>query len=124
VWISHGHSVVAVRPTDLSARSRVDSGGGGEIAVRDGGVWVLGWSGPNRSLLEIDETGGRVVYGSDVGTSGYSGIAWSLPSIVATDYADANSLVAPRSTDSAIASDATWISRPLEGELWRIALAR
>lgn len=123
VWISRGHSVLAVRPTDLSARSRID-GGGGEIAVRDGGVWVVGWSGPNRSLLEIDEASGRVVYGSDVGTSGYSGIAWSLPSIVATDYADANSLVAPRSTDSAIASDATWIARPLEGELWRIALAR
>jgi hypothetical protein len=123
VWISRGRSIVAVRPAALSLRSRI-AGGGGEIAVRDGGVWVLGWSGPNRSLLEIDETSGRVVYGSDVGTSGYSGIAWALPSIVATDYADANSLVAPRSTDSVIASDATWISRPLEGELWRIALAR
>jgi hypothetical protein len=118
VWVSRDGTTTALRPNGRTARAF--HAGGGSVGVQDGTVWVLGRSGPGRDLSAIDEATLRVTYRSDVGTSGFSGIAWALPSITPTDYSDTDTLVAPRALDAALVADVAWVGRPLEGELWRI----
>ena len=123
VWISRGHEITAVRPTDGKVMHRY-RGGGGPIAVDGGSVWASSPFGEAFELVRIDDASGMVIDRAQVSTSGYSGIAWALPSIRAAQYADTSSTVAPRSTISAIVGDVTWVGRPVEGELWRIDRSR
>jgi hypothetical protein len=122
VWASRAGTTTAVR-SDGTIAARFHAGGG-SIGVRDRTAWVIGDAGGSRDLTAIDEGTLRVTYRSDVGTSGFSGIAWALPSITPTLYTDTDTLVAPRSPDSALVGDVAWIARPIEGEVWRIGASR
>jgi hypothetical protein len=119
VWASRGASVFAIDPRSGRIAARF-AAGGGSIAVDAETVWVLGTFPGGRDLTSIDERSLRIEYRSDVATSGFSGIAWALPSIMPTGYPDSESLVAPRSTDSALAGVDAWVTRPVEGVVWRI----
>ena len=123
VWLSRGHEITAIQPTDGKVVHRY-RGGGGPIAVDGGSVWAVSQFGEAFELVRIDEASGTVVDRAQVSTSGYSGIAWALPTIRAAQYGDTVSTVAPRSTISAIVGDVTWVGRPTEGELWRIDRSR
>jgi hypothetical protein len=123
VWLSRGGRVSAIRPSDGHVVQQY-RGGGGPIAVDDGSVWAVSPFSEAFELVRVDEASGRVVDRAEVSTSGYAGIAWALPTIHPTDYADVVSTVAPRSTISAIVGSVIWVGRPVEGELWRIDRTR
>jgi hypothetical protein len=119
VWVSRGHEVLAIRPDDLRVERRFATGGGA-IAVEDGSAWALSDRGYTLDIVRFDERTLRIVDEEDVRTTGYSSIAWALPTVRATAYADADSPVAPHEVDSAIVGDVAWIARPVEGQLWRV----
>jgi len=123
VWLSQGHAITAIRPTDGKVVHRY-RGGGGPIAVDEESVWAVSPFGDAFELVRIDEASATVIDRAQVSTSGYSGIAWALPTIQATQYADTVSTVAPRSTISAIVGNVAWVGRPVEGQLWRIDRSR
>ncbi len=118
LWASRARTTIAFRPDGSIAR-RLDAGGG-PIGFRDGTAWVLGTAGPARDLAAIDESRLRTAYRSDVGTSGFADIAWSLPSITPLGYEDPTTAVAPRAADAVLVDGVAWVARPADGELWRI----
>lgn len=120
VWVSQADAIVARDPETLAVVARFRAGGG-PIAVDDSGsVWALGLVGQSEDVTRIDEASLQVIDQSDVATTGYSGIAWSLPGIRPSSYGLNDTDVAPRQLGGAIVGPVAWVVRPEVGELWRI----
>ena len=121
VWVSQSGEIVARDPDTLAVLARSRAGGGPIAVDGSGSVWALGLVGQSEDLTRIDEASLRIVDRSDVATTGYSSIAWSLPGIEASSYGRPDTDVAPRQLGGAIVGSVAWVVRPDVGELWRIA---